>query len=338
MAGNGNGEVQPAYEMMERQVSQMVRLIDDLLDVSRITRGKIELKRERLDLNSLVQHAAEAGRQACEKMGHELHVSLPTEAVHIYADPTRIAQVVGNLLTNACKFTESGGKIWVSLERNDSNAVLRVRDTGSGISSDHLGEIFQMFTQLESTLERSQGGLGIGLSLTKSLVEMHGGNIEAHSPGVGRGSEFVVRLPAATDKSNVRLETRDMSKHVRFASRNILVVDDNHDSAESLAMLLKLVGNKVSTAHDGQEAFQAAEKVRPDAILLDIGLPKLNGYEACRKIREQSWGKVIKIIALTGWGQDDDRRKSKEAGFDGHLVKPVEHTALQKLLNDLLPT
>jgi PAS domain S-box-containing protein len=337
MAGSGNGELQPAYEMMERQVSQMVRLIDDLLDVSRITRGKIELRRERIELSSLVQQAAEAGRQLCDKVGHELHVKLPAAPVYVDGDPTRIAQVVGNLLTNACKFTESGGKIWLTLEREHTNALLRVRDTGAGIASDHLSQIFQMFTQLESTLERSQGGLGIGLSLTKSLVEMHGGSIEADSPGIGQGSEFVVRLPVVAEKSDPPTEARDVSEKIRVAGRNILVVDDNRDSAESLAMLLKLVGNKVSTAHDGLEAFHAAESVRPDAILLDIGLPKLNGYEACRKIREQAWGKAIKIIALTGWGQDEDRRKTKEAGFDGHLVKPVEHKALQGLLNELLP-
>lgn len=334
---SADGKEQSAFEMIERQVQQMVRLIDDLLDVSRITRGKIELKCERVELVSLVGHTAEAGRPQCESMRHQMIVTLPTAPLFVNGDPIRIAQIVGNLLTNACKFTDPGGRIWVTLESIEKHGLIRIRDTGAGIASEQLKRIFQMFTQVDSTLERSQGGLGIGLSLAKTLVEMHGGTITVHSEGVGRGAEFVVRLPLI-EEGGAQSSSTHGEVNFGLSARRILVVDDNRDSAESLAMLLRLVGNEVQTAHDGVVAVELAQQLRPDVILLDIGLPRLNGYEVCRKIRDQTWGKSVIMIALTGWGQDEDRKKSKDAGFNGHLVKPVEHAALSKLLSELVPT
>jgi len=246
----------------------------------------------------------------------------------------RLAQVFSNLLNNAAKYTDRGGNIWLTAERQGSDAVVSVRDSGLGIPREMLGKVFELFTQVDSTLEKAQGGLGIGLTLVRRLVEMHGGSVEAHSEGTGKGSEFTVRLPAlfvapARDERAAE-ETTPSSR------RRILVVDDNRDSAISLGMMLQLMGNEVRTAHDGLEAVQAAEVFRPDVVLLDIGLPKLNGYEAARRIRGQSWGRAMVLIAVTGWGQEEDKRRSKEAGFNFHMVKPVEPAALEKLLGGLL--
>ena len=288
----GNGEaVQSASAMMERQIGQMVRLVDDLLDVSRISRGKIELRKGRIELASAVNHAVEATRPLCESMDHELTVTLPPQPMYLNADPTRLAQVVGNLLNNACKFTDKGGRIWLTVEREGEQAVIRVRDTGIGIAADQLPRIFEMFTQVDTSLERSQSGLGIGLTLVKNLVEMHGGTVEVHSAGLGQGSEFVVRLPVLVETPKPPPPEPTVSEPTPTTARRILVVDDNRDSAESLAMLLKLTGNETHTAYDGLEAVEAAATFKPDVVLLDIGLPKLNGYEAARKIREQPWGK-----------------------------------------------
>jgi CheY-like chemotaxis protein/anti-sigma regulatory factor (Ser/Thr protein kinase) len=265
---------------------------------------------------------------------HALHVALPNEPIYVHADPARLSQVIGNLLANAIKFTEPGGVIHLRVERDNDRAVIRVADNGIGIAADQLSRIFELFTQVDTSLERSRGGLGIGLTLLKTLVEMHDGTVEAHSAGLGRGSEFVVRLPivvAAPDE----LASPARTEPTRLERRRILVVDDNRDSAESLAMLLSLSGSDTQVAFDGLEALRAAEELRPNIILCDIGLPKLNGYEVARKIREQPWGRSIVLIALTGWGQDEDRRRSSEAGFDGHLVKPVELGALTKLLSDM---
>ena len=366
--GDGDGEtIQSVSDMMERQLSQMVRLVDDLLDVSRISRGTIELRKVRVELTSAIHHAVDAARSLVQGREHDLTVTLPPQPLYLNADPTRLAQVLGNLLNNACKFTDKGGQIWLTVEvevagtlRVPSSpadgtrsvpatcAVIRVRDNGIGIASDQLPRIFEMFTQLDTSLERSVSGLGIGLTLVKNLVELHGGTVEAHSAGLGQGSEFIVRLPIA--EAVVSGEWRVASAqpgggdssslathHSPLATplRRILVVDDNRDAATTLAMLLDLTGNETHTAYDGQEAVEAAATLRPDVIVLDIGLPKLNGYEACRKIREQPWSKDIVIVALTGWGQEEDRRKSKEAGFDGHLVKPADHAVLTKLLDEL---
>ncbi|MGH8513290.1 MAG: response regulator, partial [Gammaproteobacteria bacterium] len=235
-------------------------------------------------------------------------------------------------LNNACKFTERGGRIGLALEPAGQQAVIRVRDAGTGIAADQLTRIFDMFTQVDTSLERSQSGLGIGLTLVRRLVEMHGGTIEVFSEGLGRGSEFVVCLPILIEKPKVSGPPQPTGKEQRETSRRILIVDDNPDNAESLAMLLKITGHETHMAHDGLEAVEAAATFRPDVVLLDIGLPKLNGFEAARRIREQPYGKNMVLVALTGWGQDEDRRKSQEAGFDHHLVKPVDYAALMKLL------
>ena len=331
--GDGNGNlIEQVRSTLERQLGQMVRLVDDLLDVSRITRGKLKLRKERVELASVIHQSVEVCRPLAEYAKHELNVSLPPEAIYLYADPMRLAQVFGNLLNNACKYTDPGGRIGLTAERRSSDVVVNVKDTGVGISPDKLGSVFEMFTQIDRSLERSQGGLGIGLTLVKRLVEMHGGSVEAYSEGPGRGSEFVVRLPILIEKAKAKTPT---AEQMPTTAHRILIVDDNRDSATSLDTLLKLTGNETQTAHDGLEAVEAAAMFRPDVMLLDIGLPKLNGYDACRRIREYSWGRNMVLVALTGWGQDKDRRQSKDAGFDHHMVKPVDFDALMKLLASL---
>jgi len=333
LQGGDENAVQSAFQMMERQVGQIVRLVDDLLDLSRVSRGNIELRREQVELESVVNHAVEAARPHFESMGQELTVTLPTAPVYLNGDPIRLIQVLGNLLSNAGKFTAKGGRIWLSVETESPQAILRVRDNGIGLAAHQLRRIFEMFTQVDTSLERTQTGLGIGLTLVKSLVEMHGGEVKARSAGLGHGSEFVVRLPILVAKSSEPPQP-PVTEPTPTMSRRILVVDDNRDAAESLAMLLKLTGHETQIAYDGVEAVESAASFRPDVVLLDIGLPKLNGYEAARKIREQGWSQGIVLIALTGWDQKEDRQKAKEFGFDGHLVKPVDHAALMKLLAD----
>ena len=330
-----NEAVQSASEMMERQIGQMARLVDDLLDVSRISRGKIELRRARIELASAVNHAVEATHSLARCSEHDLTVTLPPQPMYVNADPTRLAQVVGNLLNNACKFTDKGGRIWLTVEREGQEAVIRVRDTGIGIAAEQLPRIFDMFMQVDTSLERSVSGLGIGLSLVKNLVEMHGGTVEVHSAGVGQGSEFVVRLPIMVETTKPPSPEPTESKPTITTARRILVVDDNQDSATSLAELLQLTGHDTHTAHDGVAAVEAAAAIKPDVVLLDIGLPRLNGYEVARKIRQQPWGKTMVLVALTGWGQEEDRQRSKEAGFNGHMVKPVDYAALTKILAEL---
>ncbi len=333
--GRGNHQAEEqARAMIERQVQQMVRLIDDLLDLSRISRGKIELRRERIDLAAAVQSAVETSRPLIEQAGHALTLSLPAEPVFVDADVTRLAQVFANLLNNAAKYTQKGGgEIRLAVEPMDQEVAVSVKDNGVGIPAPMLPQIFEMFTQVDRSLERTQGGLGIGLSIVKRLVEMHGGTVEARSEGRGRGSEFVVRLPVLTPEvQEPGLRSDGEEPAGAPVRRRILVADDNVDSAASLAMLLEFMGNEVRTAHDGVEAVEAAAAFRPDVILLDIGMPRMNGYDACRRIREQPWGRGIAIAALTGWGQEEDKRQSREAGFDHHLVKPVEPAALEKLL------
>jgi PAS domain S-box-containing protein len=316
-----------AVGIVERQLKHMVRLVDDLLDVSRITSGKLQLRRQRVSLAAVIEQALETSRPHLR--GHEFTVSLPPEPIWIDADPVRLAQVFSNLLNNACKYTPGGGQIRLSAERNGAKASVRVRDTGIGIGAQHLPQLFNMFSQAAPALERAQGGLGIGLALSQALVRMHGGVIEAKSKGTGEGSEFVVTLPAL-DEAPAPVRRRTSTPAV--ASRRVLVVDDNLDGAESLAMLLRADGHAVTVAHDGPAATAAVATFKPEVILLDIGLPGMNGYEACRAIRSRPGGDSIVIAALTGWGQDDDHRKSREAGFDAHLVKPVEREALAALL------
>ena len=338
LKGRDEKAVDAASIMMERQVSHMVRLVDDLLDVSRISRGKIELQRGRIELASSIHQAVEAVRSLYKDMNHELSVTLPQQPIYLNADPTRLIQVVGNLLNNACKFTDKGGRISLVVEREGEQAIIRVWDNGIGIDAEELPRIFDMFIQVDTSLERSVSGLGIGLTLVKNLVEMHGGTVKAKSAGKDQGSEFVVRLPIIVETAIPLPPEPTESETPNATSRRILVVDDNRDSATSLAMLLKLSGNETLTAYDGLEAVEAAARFKPDVILLDIGLPNLNGYDACRRIREQPCGKKIVIVALTGWGKEEDREKSRHAGFNSHMVKPVELTALTKLLAELLPT
>ena len=330
--GGDEQKIKPATEMMQRQVGHMVRLIDDLLDTSRIARAKIELRKEPVELASVVHHAVEAARPLCESMGHELTVTLPPEPTYLNADPVRLAQVVGNLLNNAFKFTDKGGRIWLTVEREGEQALIRVQDTGIGIAAEQLPRIFEMFRQADTSLERSRDGLGLGLTLVKDLVEMHAGTVEARSAGVGQGSEFVVRLPLLSGPVPPLRGEPSGVKPVATVPRRILVVDDNPDSSDSLAMLLKLTGHEVHVAHDGLEAVAKAAAFQPQVILLDVGLPKLNGYEAARRIREQARNKTPTLVALTGWGQEEDRRRTREAGFDAHMVKPVDLAALTTLL------
>jgi two-component system, chemotaxis family, CheB/CheR fusion protein len=323
-------------DMMDRQVQIMTRLIDDLLDVSRISQGKIRLLKKQVDLREVLKGAVESMEHHFRGREQEIEVSLPPEPIYLEADTTRLAQVLGNLLSNASKYNNRGGHVWLTAVpasggRDDrTDAVVRVRDDGIGIALDQIPHIFELFTQVDQSLDRSQGGLGIGLTLVKNLVEMHGGSVEAHSAGLGRGSEFVVRLPVLAGAAP--LEETPADVRAKAQRRRILVVDDNRDSAQSLAMLLRITGHEVQTAYDGLDAVELAAELRPQVVLLDIGLPKLNGYEACRRIREQPWGKEMIVVALTGLGQEEDRRKTRESGFDYHLVKPVDLEALQAML------
>jgi len=321
-----------ARDTMDRQLGHLVRLVDDLLDVGRITSSRLELRKERVDLASVIHRAVESCRPLAEELGHDVTVMLPAEPIDLYADPVRLAQVFNNLLNNACKYTEPRGRIWLTTDRQGSDVVVKVKDSGRGIPSDKLDSIFEMFTQVERALERTQGSLGIGLTLVKRLVEMHGGTVKAFSEGLGRGSEFVVRVPILVEKRKTPSEAAPLSPQQTPTPRRILVVDDSEDSAASLAMLLTIMGNETRTAHDGLEAVDAAERFRPEIVLLDIGLPRLNGYDVAPRIREQPWGKDLVLVAVSGWGQAEDRRKSKDAGFDLHMVKPVNLDGLMKQL------
>jgi len=323
--------------MMERQLGQMVRLIDDLLDMSRITRGTLTLRLERVELASVVHHAVESSRPLIEEAKHELTVTLPSHPVYVTADPLRLAQVFSNLLGNACKYTEPGGRILLAAAVHEGNVAVSVRDTGVGIPPEMLTQIFEMFTQADRSLGRSQGGLGIGLALSQRLVDLHGGTLSARSDGTGTGSEFVVRLRTASDQTPLVPVPGSADEWVATPGRRVLVVDDNEDSAVSLGMLVEMNGHVIHTARDGLQAIEAAARHRPDAILLDIGLPKLDGYEVARRIRKQPWGKRIVLVALTGWGKEEDVRRAREAGFDHHFVKPVDTAALLKVLAGLAP-
>jgi PAS domain S-box-containing protein len=321
-----------ARAMVERQLTHLVRLIDDLLDASRVTLGKLNLQPERVDATALLQEAAEAARPLAERMEQDLRLDLPPEPVWIDGDPLRLSQVFGNLLVNAVKFTPPGGRIELAARIENDTLVASVSDDGMGIAAEQLGSIFELFVQLDRSLERNQAGLGIGLTLVHRLVELHGGSVVAESAGPGRGSRFTVRLPVAPSPALEPGEPVAASPAPR--RRQVLVVDDNRDSAESLASLLELAGHELHQAYDGPEAIALAERHRPDAIVLDIGLPGINGYEACRRIRELRPGYDPLVVALTGWGQEDDRRRSAEAGFDAHLVKPVDVDELRRLLGD----
>jgi CheY-like chemotaxis protein/two-component sensor histidine kinase len=329
--GTGPREV---TAVIERQVGHMVRLIDDLLDVSRISQGQIELRPEQVDLALVVEQTAEASRPLLDRASVSLTVTLPPAPVCVTADAARLTQIVGNLLNNASKFTPPGGHVWLVVEHDSQGASIRVRDTGIGIAEPDLASVFELFTQLDAGLDRSRGGLGLGLALARRLVELQGGTIEASSPGVGQGAEFIVRLPACAHQS-LALDHAAPDDVPAAASRRILVVDDNEDAADCLALLLKMQGHDVRTAHDGLDAVEAAIAFEPDAVLLDIGLPKLNGYEAGARIRALPFGDRVLLVALTGWGRDSDRDRATDAGFDAHLVKPADQLALSALIAQL---
>ena len=329
-------ELQWARGVIDRQLQLMARLLEDLLDVSRISRNKLELRPERVELAAVVEAAVETSRPVVDAGRHALSVALPPEPIRLEADPVRLAQVFANLLNNAAKYTEEGGRIWLTAERQGSDVVVSVRDSGIGIATEMLPRVFEIFSQAKPALVRSQGGLGIGLSLVKGLVELHGGRIEAKSGGPGRGSEFVVRLPvAAATPTREPAWPGDDDGQPPGPKRRVLIVDDNRDSADSLAMLLQIKGHEVGTAYDGERAVEVAGALRPEVVLLDIGMPKLNGYDACRHIRAQPWGKGMFLIALTGWGQEEDRRRTEAAGFNHHIVKPVDPAVLMELLASL---
>ena len=335
-AGDSGGSLPRAVDTMERQLGQLVRLVDDLLDLSRVTHNRIELRRAPVELAAVLRQAVHSSQPMADEAGHHVRWELPAEPVYLDADAMRLAQVFGNLVNNACKYTPPGGTITVSAKRDGEDAIVTVADTGIGIASDKLESIFDMFSQIDRSLERSQGGLGIGLTLVKRLVEMHGGSVVAASAGEGRGSTFVVRLPTTKLRPESVAGAPAAEPKPAFAgSRRILVVDDNVDAAASLAVLLQIAGHRTVVAHDGPTAIDAASRERPDVVLLDIGLPQVNGYDVCRRIRALPWGKEVVLVALTGWGQEEDRRRSREAGFDAHLVKPVAYEALVALLDSL---
>ena len=318
-----------AIETIERQLLQMVRLIDELVDVNRISRGKLELQKRPVDMASVVDFAVETSRPMIDLGSHRLSVSLPPGRAFVDGDPVRLSQVLSNLLNNASKFTPPGGEISLAVERIDGEVVARVRDNGSGIEKEKLGEIFEMFKQIRRVGPDGQAGLGIGLTLSRQLIELHGGTIEAYSRGEGAGSEFVIHLPASSGASEPEA-AEGPNEGIR---RRILVVDDNADSAESMAMLLRLKGNETRAAYSGEEAIERAREFRPNAILLDIGMPNMDGYDVCRALRRDPLTKDSRIIAMTGWGQPEDRTKTREAGFDAHLVKPVDLDRLTAALS-----
>ncbi|HET6575809.1 MAG TPA: ATP-binding protein [Fimbriiglobus sp.] len=340
VAGPPDPHLTSTREIIERQVRHMVRLIDDLLDVSRITRGKLPLQRQRVELAAVVQAARETADPAIAAAGHELTVELPPEPVWLDADPTRLAQVFANLLTNAAKYTDRGGRIRLSAERDGDVVTVAVADTGIGIPTEHLPRLFEMFSQVAPARERSQGGLGIGLALVRGLVEMHGGTIVAESPGAGRGSTFTVRLPVRNDEFGMMNDESKATEtvpihHSSFIihhSNKVLVIDDNRDGADSLAAVLRAMGCEVRVAYDGPTGLEEAARFKPDAVVCDIGMPGLSGLEVARRLRADPALRGARLIALTGWGHDDDRRRSREAGFDRHLTKPVDPAELHKAL------
>ncbi|HKH48919.1 MAG TPA: ATP-binding protein [Thermoanaerobaculia bacterium] len=326
---------QPSREMVERQVKNLARLVDDLLDVSRITQGSIRLRQEVVDLKTILERAVDATRSLIESRAHELTLDLPQEPIRLEADPTRLEQVVANLLNNAAKYTMPGGSIKLSGALEDKEAVIRVRDNGIGVPPDVLGRVFEPFVQSDGSLARTEGGLGIGLTLVRSLIEMHGGRVEANSPGLGQGSEFVVRLPVRVAQTAETTATDEPAPRPLARPVHVLVVEDNVDAAESLATLLRVWGHDVQVVHDGLDAIDAAREQRPEVVLLDIGLPGLDGYQVARRLREDVGLDSSLLVAMTGYGQPEDRRRSREAGIHHHFVKPVEPLVLRNLLADV---
>lgn len=317
--------------MMNRQINHLVRMVDDLLDVSRISQGKIEFKAQRVDLVDLASQAVESVRLLYQEQGKHLQIDLPTAPIYLQGDATRLTQVVANLLTNGARYTGEQGQVWLRLTHEGNKAILQVRDNGIGLAAHQLLDIFELFVQVDNSTARSKGGLGLGLTLVKRIVEMHGGRVEARSDGLGQGSIFTVHLPTLAAAPEPPPTSTPQSTD-SATTRRILVIDDNADAGFTLAMLLKLKGYEVHTRTSGRSGIEAAESLQPSAILLDIGMPGMDGYETCQLIRQQPWGRDLVVIALTGYGQEEARQQTKEAGFDGHLVKPVDIEELTKLL------
>jgi signal transduction histidine kinase/DNA-binding response OmpR family regulator len=332
--GLNDTKLQWANDIIARQVEQMVRLVDDLLDISRITEGKIQLRREPVDVGSIVDRAVEISRPLIDARKHTLTVAVPEEPLTVDADKVRLAQVLANLLNNAAKYTGEGGTIAVEVSRVADEAIFRVRDNGIGISPEMLSSVFDLFTQADRSLDRSQGGLGIGLTLARRLIEMHGGRVEAYSEGANRGSEFIIRMAVLPETLRTSAPAVVTTTNDRSARRCVLLVDDQADVVRSLAQLLRLGGHEVRSALNGPEALSELVSYRPDVILLDIGLPGMDGYEIARSIRQQPGMETVYLVALTGYGQDEDKRRSQEAGFNQHFVKPVDPDALLALLSE----
>ena len=332
LKGSPDAQMRWGAEVIHRQVDHMSRLLDDLLDVSRISRNRLELRREWIDLGTVIDSAIETSRPVIDAHTHLLIVDKPIDPVYVDADPVRLAQVFSNLVNNAAKFMNAGGEIRLSAACQGNEAIVRVEDRGVGLEAAVLPHVFEMFWQASPPVERSHGGLGIGLSLARGILELHGGRIEAHSPGPGQGSEFVVRLPMVSDAARLAV-TRSEKPLAMGRSRRVLIVDDVRDNADSLAELLKALGHEVHAAYGGAQAVELASTVRPDAVLLDLGMPEMDGYQVCRQLRRQPWGGSMLIVALTGWGQENDRARTEDAGFDHHLIKPADLSALSRLLH-----
>ena len=324
-------------DMMGRQVNHLVRLVDDLMEVSRITRGKIELRMERADLGAVVRTAVEASRPLIEAAGHHLAIAIPPRRLAVHGDPVRLAQVFANLLNNAAKYTDPGGKIWLGMQQDGNAVVITIRDTGIGIPTAMLPRVFELFTQVDHGANRAHGGLGIGLTLAKSLVEMHGGTVTASSEGVGKGSEFLVRLPLA-EETRIATTPDDgvwSPSSATHVSRRILVVDDNRDAADTLGAVLRVMGSDVQVVYSGKAAILALDTYHPTVVITDIGMPGMDGFEVARLIRQRPDFKDVPLIALTGWGQEDDVRRSLASGFDSHLTKPAHAHALEAIFLSL---
>ena len=326
-----SGEAQHARAIMERQLAHLVRLVEDLMDVSRITRGKIEVRKEPVLLSSVMLSAVETARPAIEAGGHKFHINMPAETLSVHGDFVRLAQVISNLLANAAKYTDEGGEIWLEAAREGAEAVIRVRDTGIGIAAEGMPRLFEMFAQVAGSEARSKGGLGIGLALARALVELYGGRISAASGGRGKGAEFTVRLPLATSFAPSKKALAALDPHPAHR-RRVLIVDDNVDAAETLQMVVSQMGHDAHAAHDGPAALDAARARRPDVVLLDISMPGMDGLEVARALRSEPSLRQTRVVALTGFGQQEDRRRSEAAGFDAHLVKPVSPEELRRVL------
>ncbi|GMU67065.1 MAG: hypothetical protein AMXMBFR36_33390 [Acidobacteriota bacterium] len=343
LRGDLDADVASSLEIVDRQAGHLARLVDDLLDVSRISSGRLELRRSRVTLAAVLESALETSRPTIEQYDHVLSLELPTQAIHLDADLVRLAQVFMNLLNNAAKYTPKGGRIHLSASLDWSNgdrpaAVVKVRDSGIGIPAEKLPFVFEMFVQLDGSVGRKNSGLGIGLALARRLVELHGGEISASSDGPGKGCEFSVRLPALpASAAEADANTPARNRHERAALR-VLVVDDLPDNSASLGVLLRRLGHEVEIANAGMEALLLAERFAPQVVLLDIGMPELDGYEVCRRMRRRPWAASATLVALTGWGQTQDREAAIEAGFDAHLVKPLDHHRLEELLAKVVPS